>query len=378
LNMVINKDLHMKYTGLRMLKLVLMITLCLIMIVLVPVSCISTEQPTFSSTPPTVLIPASPMTDPPFTTPAKLKDETQSGVLLFGIMLHLEGWNDGINEASFRRHATLLREYATLFEKYGAKLTLESKEMTDGSIRWGDNVLREMQQRGHALGVHADVGGSRKDTMTEMELKLTNMKSRLESLGVTVRHVSGIVSHLDWVNAAADTGYQFVTGTVAYGLASLPPEKRPIVIPDNATPGMFHQPYPFELENRITPWRAESGMNWVDDSPQGKIVIIPSGGGIQFSFEESRGDSKQTGQAEFTIEDIEAFEIELKSILTYVKSDKINTYHVSWSFGQVLDKAVLEKWLQMIDKYVAQGKVQWKTIPEIFDTYVNWERKNRK
>ena len=48
----------------------------------------------------------------------------------------------------------------TLFEKYGAKLTLESKEMTDGAIQWNDNVLLEMQERGHAVGIHADVGGN--------------------------------------------------------------------------------------------------------------------------------------------------------------------------------------------------------------------------
>ena len=294
---------------------------------------------------------------------------SQNKVLNFGVMVHLEGWNDGADEARFRQHAQLLREYATLFEKYGARLTLESKEMTEGAIRWNDNVLLEMEKRGHAIGVHADVGGSRNDTYVQMTQKLTSMKTKLESLGVTVRHVSGIVSHLDWVNAAAEAGYKFVTGTVAYALLSLPPEKRPISIPDNATPASFHQSYPFTLEGRISPWRADSGLNWIDDSPNGKIVIIPSGGGISLSYEESQGATKKLGQSEFTMADINALESELNTIFGYMNSNKVYTYYVSWSLGQALDKAVLEKWLQMVNKYVESGKVQWKTIPEMYDAY---------
>jgi hypothetical protein len=64
-------------------------------------------------------------------------------------MVHLEGWNDGQNQTRFQEHARLMRDYATLFERYGVKLTWESKELTDGILRWGDNVLREMERRGH-------------------------------------------------------------------------------------------------------------------------------------------------------------------------------------------------------------------------------------
>jgi hypothetical protein len=358
-------------------KLVLINLGCLIIAVLALVSCTDSETQRSVSLP-AMLTPSPIVTSLPIPDPLQIPDETPGGVLLMGIMVHLEGWNDDADQAQFNRHASLLREYASLFEKYGAKLTLESKEMTEGSIRWGDNVLLEMRQRGHAIGVHADVGGSKKDTLTNMKMKLANMKSRLESQGLTVRHVSGIVSHCDWVTAAAETGYKFVTGTVAYGLLSLPPEKRPIVIPENATPAMFHQPYPFALQDRLNPWRAENGTDWIDDSPQGKVVIIPSGGGLHFAFEESQGSTRQAGQAEFTLEDISAFERDLKTILAQVRSDKIYTYHLSWSFGQVLDKSLLEKWLQMIQQYVDQGKIQWKTLPEVYDAYVNWESENRK
>jgi hypothetical protein len=308
-------------------------------------------------------------------TTQSVNTQYQPGILNLGLMVHLEGWAD-MEETVFRRHASLLREYAALFEKYGAKLTLESKEMTEGAIRWNDNVFLELQNRGHAIGVHADVGGNKTDTLAGMKTELAEMKSRLESLHVKVRHVSGICSKLDWVTAAADTGFEFVTGTVAYALLSLPPAKRPIVIPDNARPGEYHEAYPFTTEGRLLSWRAENGSNWIEDTRGGRIVIIPSGSGLAYTYEDSQGNTGLSGDQQFTTEDITAFETLLNTILTYIQSHKSSqpyTYYLSWSFGKVFDQALLEKWLQMVDKYIDSGRVRWQTMGEMYDDYVRWE-----
>ena len=90
-------------------------------------------------------------------------------VLYLGVMVHLEGWADGENQKSFTEHVKLIREYAVLFEKYGAKFTWESKKVTDGILKWGDNVLLEMQQRGHAIGLHADLGGNPQTICSTLE-----------------------------------------------------------------------------------------------------------------------------------------------------------------------------------------------------------------
>ena len=58
----------------------------------------------------------------------------EKAILYLGIMVHLEGWNDDQDQARFARHVQLMREYASLFETYGAKLTWESKEVTDGAL----------------------------------------------------------------------------------------------------------------------------------------------------------------------------------------------------------------------------------------------------
>jgi hypothetical protein len=297
-------------------------------------------------------------------------------VLNIGIMVHLEGWEDEVNEDKFRAHAALLRQYADLFEIYGAKLTLESKEMTEGAINWNDNVLLEMENRGHAIGVHADVGGSMRDTFLKIKTQLIEMKSLLESLGVRVRHVSGVNSHCDWVTAAADAGFEFVTGVVAYALLSLPPELRPMEILDDARPGEYHESFPFELEGRLFAWRAESGLNWIYDNPDGRIVIIPSGAGIASFYEASQGIFELGGDQDFTIEDIDACQQVLDDIIAYITSSQSTqpyTYYVSWSFGKALDINLLEQWLQMVDAYVAAGQVRWQTIPDMYGMYIEWE-----
>jgi hypothetical protein len=160
-----------------------------------------------------------------------------------------------------------VREYASLFEKYGAKLTLESKELTDGILRWGDNVLLEMEQRGHGIGVHADIGGQRNYDCRRFADDLRARKEQLESLGVTVRHVSGICSHCDWVTAAADAGYLFTTGQVAYCVMSLPPEQHPPEYCDCPSPAACHDPFPTDLADRLHPWRMRSGADWLTRDP---------------------------------------------------------------------------------------------------------------
>ena len=248
--------------------------------------------------------------------------------------------------------------------------------MTDGAIKWDDNVLLEMQQRGHGVGIHADVGGNSSETTRQMEIKLAEMKSRLESLGVNVRHVSGVCARCDWVTAAADSGFDFVTGTVAFALASLSPDNQVMDIPEDATPAQFHEAYPFTMEGRLHSWRAENGSNWINDTPTGDIVIIPSGGGLAYSYEESRGQTGLAGDQQFTAEDITAFEQQLKTMLAYIKTHESTqpyTYYLSWSFGKALDQNLMEQWLKMVDKYVAAGQVQWQTIPEMYDDYTQWE-----
>jgi len=323
------------------------------------------QAPTLVETPRPTRSPVP--TKAPVTTPSP-----GQGVFYLGIMVHLEGWNDGQNQARFQEHARLMREYATLFEKYGAKLTWESKEVTEGILRWGDNVLLEMEQRGHGVGVHADIGGQRDYDCRRFAADLRAEKEQLESLGVTVRHVSGIVSHCDWATAAADAGYLFTTGQVAYAVMSMPPESRPAEYRNCPSPAACHEVFPPELEARLHPWRMNSGLDWLTPDPNGRLVLIPASGELNYMEENATGRTSDKGK-DLTQADIDYSIQELEKAIALAQPGQVNTYYVGWSLGTPLDPQMLEIWLQRIDVYVKAGQVQWKTLPEMYEAYVQWE-----
>lgn len=294
----------------------------------------------------------------------------QPTVLYLGIMVHLEGWDDHIDQAKFERHAGLMREYASLFETYGARLTWESKEVTDGILRWDDNVLLEMEQRGHGIGVHADIGGQKNYDCTHFADDLRVEREQLESLGVTVRHVSGIVSHCDWVEAASEAGYLFTTGSVAYGVMSMPIESRPLEYRDCPNPGACHDTFPTALEDRLHPWRMNSGADWITPDPNGELVMLASSQGLACVEEELTG---QTPCKNFTEADIDYFFQQLDQAIALSEPGQVNIYYVGWSFGSPLDTQLLEIWLQRIVPYVESGQVEWKTLPEMYDAYIQYE-----
>lgn len=317
-------------------------------------------------------------TTTPVHTPTATASAPTAGraVLYLGIMVHLEGWPDGENQDGFNRHAALVRAYADLFEAYEARLTLESKEFTEGRLRWGDNVLLEMEERGHGIGVHADIGGNRNYDCNQFAPALRREKEQLESLGVTVRHVSGIVSHCDWVTAAAEAGYLFTTGQVAYSVMSLPAELRPPEYRDCPNPAACHQPFPTDLRDRMHPWRTRSGSDWLRDDREGRLVLLPSSGALPCMQEESGPSGASVTKCDFTQEDIDAFIRQLEEALSYTKPDQVNIYYVAWSLGAPLDPTLLERWLQSIQPYVESGQVQWMTLPQMYDEYVRWEREH--
>jgi len=289
------------------------------------------------------------------------------GVVQFTIVLHLEGWDDGNKEISFQKHAEQLRAYADLFERYGAKMTLESKEIIDGCINWNDNVLLELQGRGHAVGIHADAGGEQNASVRSITRTLSEMRTKLLALGIDATFASGTASKANWVQACEQAGIDTVSCMVAYGLWSLDPELRPDGFEPYKTPADGHEPYPFELEERVHPWRMDDGSNWILPDPNGNVLIIPSGLSLNGASEELNGE--KVHESELTQADIDAWKTILPRVIASSDSKQVNTFYAVWSFGKAVDLETLERWLQLIDEYVQAGSIQWSTIPEMAALY---------
>jgi len=303
-------------------------------------------------------------------------EESDVAVVNLGMMVHLEGWmNEVENEQRFREHAAAARSMADLFEQYGAKITFEaSPEFVEACGAWDDNVLLELYERGHGAGVHADVGGRADEiglTQNKMTFQLTKMKKDIDDLlGFAARHVSGICSSLDWAQAAIDAGYEFTTGGVAYCVQSLPEDERPEEFRICANPGVCHDTFPQNLEDRLHPWKISTARNWLTDDPSGKLVFMPAEN-VLYGLGEEYGYEEDIGSAEFTEEDINAFIDLLDQAVGLASVDEINTMYASWSIGSVAraESPYLEQWLKAVEPYVEAGRVEWKTIPEMYDLY---------
>lgn len=306
-------------------------------------------------------------TEPPVTTAAREFEPDGKGVVQFTIVLHLEGWEDGEKEIRFRKHAEQLREYADLFERYGAKMTLESKEMIDGCINWNDNVLLELQERGHAVGIHADAGGEQNASVRSITRTLSEMRAKLFALGIETSFASGTASKANWVKACEQAGIDTVSCMVAYGLWSLDPTLRPEGFEPYRSPADGHAPYPFTLEERVTPWLMDDGSNWIIADPNGSVLLIPSGLSLNGASEELNGE--QVHESELTQADIDAWRAILPRVVAASDSGRVNTFYAVWSFGKAVDPETLESWLQLIDEYVQAGMIRWSTIPEMAALY---------
>jgi hypothetical protein len=286
-----------------------------------------------------------------------------NGVLYIGLMIHLEGYDkEAEDREAFKRHAGYARNLAEVLERYGAKGTFEaSPEFIEACRRWDDNVMKELSDRGHGVGVHADVGGNPNVALTQEDFAATiaDFKKNMSSLGVNVRHVSGICSKMDWVQAAIDAGYKFTTGTIAYCVMSLPAVKRPAEYRNCKNPAACHDAYPATTEERLHPWRTSDGSNWLEDDPDGKLVIMTESGGLKY----------MDGIEEYSEQDITQYIKAMEEAMNYTEKGKLNVFYVSWSLGAVPDEQLMEKWLKAIQPYVESGKVRWKTLPEMYEQY---------
>jgi hypothetical protein len=294
-------------------------------------------------------------------------------------MTHLEGWEtETQNERQFNAHADAARRFADIFEKYDAKVTFEARpEFVRASNKWGDNVMRELNERGHGVGLHADLGGNaRKIGQTQQEFndELQLMKKGFEeNTGIQIRHVSGICSSLDWAEGAIKAGFDFTTGGVAYCVMSLPEKERPEEFKNCDSPLVCHDTFPYEVLDRIHPWRISTAEDWLNPDRKGELVYFAAENALPGLFEEDAGIEKKA--KDFNQKDIQNFTERIDKALEYAeKDDRISVIYPGFSIGDPdFDAKMLENWLTAIKPYVKSGRVEWKTLPEVYDEYLTWE-----
>ncbi|MBU0531725.1 MAG: hypothetical protein ABIG32_02660 [Candidatus Uhrbacteria bacterium] len=311
------------------------------------------------------------------------EEEAGPGVVHLSLMVHLEGWDEEVTDQDkFNGHVKAVETLAAKFEEYGAVATFEaSPEFFQAVENWDSDILNDLYARGHGIGLHADVGGNiRTEGLTQegMVDTLREMREQAEAVtGLDIRHVSGICSELDWVEAAIDAGYEFTTGGVAYCVMSMPQKARPEEYKMCKNPGMCHGVWPATVAERLNPWRASSADNWLKEDPKGELVLfIPDGVFVSLYEEfESLEGTDDAGHGDLNSNDVEAFVNILDEALVVATNDKLNKLYFGWSIGSQVNVSspVLDEWFEAVEPYLTTGRVDWMNIPDMYDAYVTNE-----
>jgi hypothetical protein len=306
----------------------------------------------------------------------KADEKTEGdGKLYLGLMVHLEGWFDEMeDEDNFYKHMNAALELAEVFEEHGARVTFEaSPETIEASGVW-ENLLLELQNRGHGIGVHADAGYSLNPnySLGLFTTQIREMREDAEALGLRIEHVSGVCSSLDWGKATIDAGYGFVTGGVGYCAMSMPEEMRPGIYRDCLSPLHCHGNMPLEMADRIHPWRINTaGEDWTIHDPAGALVILSSDSGIKNLYEETQDSQATHGDFEYSVEDVDVLVRKVEEALSLAAPDKTNQIYFSLSIGAAdVDVIFYERMFAALDPYVDSGVLEYKTLNEIYHIYM--------
>ncbi len=295
--------------------------------------------------------------------------------LYLGLMVHLEGWFDEMDqEDKFTKHMGAAQDLADIFEEYGARVTFEaSPETIEASAVW-DNLLLDLQNRGHSIGIHADRGYSQNPNFNLglFTAQIRKMREDAEGLGLMIEHVSGICSDLDWAKAAIDAGFGFTTGGVGYCAMSMPEDIQPEIYRDCPGPADCHGNMPLEMADRIHPWRISTAAgDWTIHNPAGALVILASDSGIKNLYEETQDSQATHGDMEYTDEDIDVLVTKVEEALALAEPGEINQIYFSLSIGAAdIDRMFYERMFSYLQVYVDSGLLEYKTLNEIYHLYL--------
>ena len=288
-------------------------------------------------------------------------DEAARPKLLVALSFHVEGW-DVEDDGSYRGLRRTLLEVADAGERFDARFSFESKELTAAVVERDDDVLAQLAERGHAVGVHADLWGRVGDDQDAALEVLLEERALLGDAGVSSSFVSGICGELDWVEVAVEAGFTTASGLTTWCLTQLDEELQPPRFQDCRNPKACHGSFPGP-ERALRPWRTDRTATWTVEVRDGPLLLVPYATGLKCNAE-TAVDRNATG-CDFDELDLETYFEALDAALRRVGSGELGVFGTVWSLGAQPDPELFERWLAELDAYVQAGDVAWVTVPGI-------------
>lgn len=285
-----------------------------------------------------------------------------------GFSVHLEGW-DLSREQVLLDYLQEIDALAALFEERGARLNLEGGTVVLKAAELGDPTLGELARRGHAVTVHLDLAqGTDREGYRQMVDTLVRFREALEDLGVDPSHTSGVCSEVDWVSAVSEAGFDAVAGATLWCARALDPALQPPELAGCEAPSECHWPWPEAPEQRLHPWAMGGGADWIHPDPDGPVVMIPTGTGLDCN-EEVLADPNAVdcalgdGDLALWLEHLDAAVAESRA------SGELTVLRGTWSMGDVQPHGALERWLEALEPYLDDGRAGWATVPQLAGRY---------
>ena len=310
-----------------------------------------------------------PATQPPTTEPATQPPKADKETFLT-MSVHVEGWKgENKNTEKFDRHSQIIIDVAHEAHQAGAVFSFElSSEFATSSGAKG--VVDELLSLGHAIEVHADVGGVGTPSLEELTRQLSVKYEQVQSLGVTPILVSGICSKGPFVEAALSAGYRITTGVVEYCLTSLDVSHHPKGwnIDECPSPSECHGNLGFSISRKATPWSTSSSENWTIPNSDGGLLIVvgESGATIKCLAEDDIGSNG----CEYSFEDINEYARLAESYVLYGEESndkRCCIFATTISVGGSPPEGFISELVSSISFLVDSGRAKWRTPLQIYE-----------
>ncbi len=314
--------------------------------------------------------------DPLETTLSSLGVNQEAG-LYITTMTHMEGnFDDDEHETFFLRHVDQIRWAMDLFDEYGAKLTIESEQpFAIANTKWNLNILREVIDRGHGIGTHADFGASLRDrsiSLAELTQNFVENKALVDALvgAENNRGVSGGTGYADWVLGASAAGFSYMDAVTGFGYLSMSEEVRPDGWTDEYIRNVgYHDPIPLEFADRLYPLPLANAEDLVSDEDPA-IVVMGGDMGELASLAEGRNNCFP--DCTFDDADVQAVVDLIEEAIALRDDDRMArmNIHIPLVLLKKEHEATLRMFLSAVQSYVEAGEITWMTQGESYDAFI--------
>ncbi|MEA3446026.1 MAG: T9SS type A sorting domain-containing protein [Bacteroidota bacterium] len=291
----------------------------------------------------------------------------------FAMMLHIEdNWHDDTDSMIFVIHANQLRNAVGFVKPWGAKFTAEcSIPFALGCTNWSDNVLQSLIDSTMGVGSHSNQSTHFNFTKTLVDNLVGSSNNRGISGGTGLLDSANVNN---WVDSATLAGFSYKDGLVYSAYLQIPQNERPDSVSDaEIANGLSHNPAPEDFYTRIHPHRVSSASTWHTDTTGPIMLLTGSLGGIA-----GVGDSTDCFSSGCTFDFADVDSIKAHIIRAIINAQNTGEFTVIYVFTQLntytlANKPMYNYLFQSLAPFIASGNLEYKTMGEIYDEFVNCE-----